>query len=380
MTITFISNYYNHHQHFLSRELLKRSENFHFIETSQMSEERRKLGYNINSEKYVVSCDESENTKNEILSKSDVIIAGNAPPKMINRVASEKVIFHYSERPFKIKKGWLHSAIRSLKWKIEKRDGAKRYLLCAGAFTSYDYKKCRMYIDRAYKWGYFPETRRYENIDSLIGEKNHNSLLWAGRFLDWKHPNDALQVAKRLKAEGYAFTMNIIGTGELEQKLKVMIEQYQLDDCVHMLGSMPPESVREYMESSQIFLFTSDRNEGWGAVLNESMNSGCAVVASDAIGSVPYLMQDSENGLIYKSGDVNMLFEKVKWLLDNQSFAKKYGKKAYETIVTEWNAEVAAERFLNLASHILAGEKHPDLYKTGPCSKAEILKDDWFTI
>ena len=153
-------------------------------------------------------------------------------------------------------------------------------------------------------------------------------ILWVGRFLDWKHPDDALQVAKRLKAEGYAFTMNIIGTGELEQKLKVMIEQYQLNDCVHMLGSMPPERAREYMESSQIFLFTSDRNEGWGAVLNESMNSGCAVVASDAIGSVPYLMQDSENGLIYKSGDVNMLFEKVKWLLDNQSFAKKYGKKS----------------------------------------------------
>ena len=45
-----------------------------------------------------------------------------------------------------------------------------------------------------------------------------------------------------------------------------------------------------YMESSHIFLlFTSDRNEG--AALNESMNSGCAVVASDAIGSVPYLMR-----------------------------------------------------------------------------------------
>ena len=115
-----------------------------------------------------------------------------------------------------------------------------------------------------------------------------------------------------------------------------------------------------------------------GAVLNESMNSGCAVVASDAIGSVPYLMQDYENGLIYKSRDVNMLFEKVKWLLDNQSFAKVFGKKAYETITTEWNAEVAAERFLNLASHILAGEKHPDLYKTGPCSKAEIIKDGWY--
>ena len=80
--------------------------------------------------------------------------------------------------------------------------------------------------------------------------------------MDGKRPDDALQVAKRLKVAGYVFTMNVIGAGALEQKLKDMIEQYQLKDCVHMLGSMPPESVREYMESSQIFLFTSDRNEG----------------------------------------------------------------------------------------------------------------------
>ena len=49
------------------------------------------------------------------------------------------------------------------------------------------------------------------------------------------------------------------------------------------------------MEKSEIFLFTSDKGEGWGAVLNESMNSACAVVASHAIGSVPFLLKDGEN-------------------------------------------------------------------------------------
>ena len=36
------------------------------------------------------------------------------------------------------------------------------------------------------------------------------------------------------------------------------------------------------MEQADIYLFTSDRNEGWGAVANEAMNSACAMVA-DAI-------------------------------------------------------------------------------------------------
>ncbi len=50
-----------------------------------------------------------------------------------------------------------------------------------------------------------------------------------------------------------------------------------------MLGAMSPDKVRAYMERADVFLFTSDFNEGWGAVLNESMNSGCAVVASHAM-------------------------------------------------------------------------------------------------
>ena len=37
-----------------------------------------------------------------------------------------------------------------------------------------------------------------------------------------------------------------------------------------MLGSMTPEQVREHMEESILFLFTSDFGEGWGAVLNEA--------------------------------------------------------------------------------------------------------------
>ena len=83
---------------------------------------------------------------------------------------------------------------------------------------------------------------------------------------------------------------------------------------------MKPEQVREYMEKSEIHIFTSDRNEGWGAVLNESMNSACVPVANKAIGSVPYLINDGNNGFMYK--DENELYEKVKYLLNNDKDRK----------------------------------------------------------
>jgi hypothetical protein len=47
MKITFISNYINHHQIPLANELYERlRENYYFIQTEPMEEERIKLGYN----------------------------------------------------------------------------------------------------------------------------------------------------------------------------------------------------------------------------------------------------------------------------------------------------------------------------------------------
>ena len=190
--------------------------------------------------------------------------------------------------------------------------------------------------------------------------------------------DDAIKVAKLLKDSGYDFHLDMVGTGEMENTLKSMADSMNLNDYVTFTGPVQSDKVRGFMERAGIFLFTSDRQEGWGAVLNESMNSGCAVVASHAIGSVPFLMKNKANGLIYPSGKIEKMFEKVKYLLDNTDEQKRMGEAAYKTIVEEWNAEIAATRIIELSHKILNGEEYPDLYESGPCSKAEIVDDEWF--
>jgi glycosyltransferase involved in cell wall biosynthesis len=108
------------------------------------------------------------------------------------------------------------------------------------------------------------------------------------------------------------------------------------------------------------------------------MNSGCAVVASHIIGSVPFLINEGENGLIYKDGNVNDLYEKVKFLLNNNEEREKISKSAYESIISEWNAENAAKKLIELLTKLLNGENVENLFKSGVCSKAKILKDNWF--
>ena len=186
-----------------------------------------------------------------------------------------------------------------------------------------------------------------------------------------------IHLAERLKKDGIDFELRIIGNGEMEKQLRTWIHQKQLEDCVHMLGSMSPEAVRDHMEVADIFLFTSDFNEGWGAVLNESMNSACAVVASHAIGSVPFLIDDGKNGFICKSSDENSLYERVAQLIEQPELREQMGKEAYRTLAELWNANTAAERFLALAQTLLDGES-PDLFEEGPCSRARVLKNRWY--
>ena len=47
-------------------------------------------------------------------------------------------------------------------------------------------------------------------------------------------------------------------------------------------------------------------------------------------------------------------------------------------MINLWNAETAAERFLTLAEKLLKNENTDSLFRDGPCSKATILKNDWY--
>lgn len=383
MKIVFVSNYYNHHQAPFSEYMAKRDGILYaFIETGKISDERKKLGWGIaNYPSFVRNALSSENDYNESIreiNEADVVIYGSAPERLFKeRLKTKKPTFKYAERIYKSGFKWWQQPLRFVKNLSRGWSKKNHYLLCASAYSYADFSKTFNFRNRAYNWGYFPAVKKYEDFTTLIDNKIPASILWAGRLIGWKHPDASIRIAKRLKQAGYNFQLSLIGIGDLEDKISDIIKREGVEDCVKMLGAMTPENVRRHMEQSEIFLFTSDFNEGWGAVLNESMNSACAVVASHAIGSVPFLINDGKNGFIYKNANEDDLFNKVKFLLDNPEKRKQMSLEAYKTMVETWNAEVAAERFLSLVNGINGGEKKPDLYADGPCSSATKLKNGW---
>lgn len=378
ISVTFFSNFLLHHQTPFCQAMVKRlKDNFKFVATVDIPQDRLDMGYkDFRQESYAINAYESKEKYSqamELANNSDVVILGDAPIEFIkDRLSKGKLTFKYSERFFK--NGY---------WRIlDPRVFKQRYIqdikfrhsnlhmLCASAYTAKDCKFIGCYKNKTYKWGYFPEVKKYDDVESLVDNKKENSILWVGRLLKLKHPELAVRVAEKLKKKNIPFSLEIIGEGEMENKIKKLITKKNLADKVTLKGFIPIEEVREKMEKADIFLFTSDRNEGWGAVLNESMNSACGVVASKEIGSVPYLIKDGQNGLVFNRRKKNDIVKKVELLLKDKKLKRNVQLNAYNTLISTWNAEDAADRLLalidlinsNKAINVLDGPASKDVY------------------
>ena len=377
LEFVFVSNYLNHHQiPFCNAMYEHRDGSFVFIQTEPMEEERIRMGWQEKvSQPYLKLFYEEPEVCRKLIAEAEIVIFGGCDEESYieERLSAGKPVIRYSERLYKTGQ-WKAVSPRGLKKKYHDHTRYRKapvYLLCSGAYVASDFSIVHAYPGKMFCWGYFPETKRYE-METLMKRKGWEQsrtpkLLWAARMIDWKHPELAVETAKYLRDKGYRFQMDIIGGGEMEEEVRALAEEYTLGDCVNFLGFLKPEQVREQMETVDIFLFTSDRQEGWGAVANEAMNSACALLADHMIGAVPYLVRDGINGLIYRDGNRNELFQLAEKLVSDRELCRTLGANAYTTITECWNAENAARSLIRLCGELgLLTERIP--VETGSCS------------
>ena len=281
---------------------------------------------------------------------------------------------------FEMGERWLKQGVKNiasprlLKWLLAYHLGgwARKplYKLCSSAFCADDHKKLKSFYGKCYKWGYFTKVDErlvVEASQDVSTAETLHTLMWCARFLRLKHPELPVQMAARLKSKNYKFVLSMYGNGVELDKTKALVKQLGVEDVVLFKGNLPNDEILEAMRKHEIFLFTSDKNEGWGAVANEAMSNGCAIVASDAIGSVPFLVKDGENGCVFESCNLDSLCEKVEWLLDNADKRRQLAVNAYQSMRDMWSPQNAAEKFLELVGNLKNGKDSSIC--DGPCSK-----------
>ena len=381
MTFTFVSNYINHHQIPLCDALYERlGRGFAFIQTMPMEAERVEMGWGVaeNEIPYVMCLYEDEYECLKRIMESDVVLFGwtGREDIVMPRLQSGKTTLRVSERLYR-EGQWKAVSPRGLIAKYREHIRYRKEnvcMLCAGAYAASDFHLIGAYPDKLFKWGYFTKLRTYGDgaFAAMKPKEGPLQIVWAGRFIPLNHPEYAVRLGAALQKNGHAFRIHMLGGGEMEAALKQEIRREGLSESFVFYGYTGPEQVRDVMEKCHIHLFTSNHLEGWGAVVNEGMNSGCVEVVDARVGAAPFLIRHGENGLLYQSGSYDEMEALVFDLFENWEARRAMGRAAYETIRDMWNAEHAAAALLQFSDRLRQGKIVPE--KEGPLSPAPVIK------
>lgn len=376
MTIVFYCNYLNHHQVAVADEMYGLlGEDFRFVATLPRDSSQLKGGGDYSSRPYCILAAETDDAHRaalELAESADVCVFGACSQEFaVQRAVRNPMGLSFEVGERWLKRSWLNVASPVLRaWWLNYRRYFRKanfYKLCSGAFVAGDDERLGCYKSRHYKWGYFTEVPS-SDAPAVEASGQCTSIMWCARFIDWKHPELAIYCAKRLKGEGYGFRLDMYGDGPIREKCEALAKNAGLSNEVTFHGNVHNTEIRQAMRAGDIFLFTSDRQEGWGVVANEAMASGCCIVASDRIGAAPYLVKNGVNGYTFRDGDADSLFKIVKHLIDNPQERMRLSKQAWKDMSTLWHPRRAALNILQLINDLQAGNETS--ITEGPCSKA----------
>jgi teichuronic acid biosynthesis glycosyltransferase TuaC len=141
-------------------------------------------------------------------------------------------------------------------------------------------------------------------------------ILFVGRLVQVKGLVYLIEAVARLKKKYAAdFRVYLVGDGPLKSTLQKMACDFGAVDRIEFAGERGHSEIPFWYAASDVFCLPS-KNEGCPSVILESLASARPVVAS-RVGGIPELI-NSDNGILFESGDVNGLMDALKRALENR--------------------------------------------------------------
>ncbi|WP_166669518.1 glycosyltransferase [Paenisporosarcina antarctica] len=161
----------------------------------------------------------------------------------------------------------------------------------------------RNLIDVEKKVKVIPHSIKLNNIKD-VKNNTENKLVSVGRLVEHKQIDHLIEAYQLNRDKLIDFTIEIYGTGDQKQKLEQLINHYQLQEKIMLMGSTnEPEKVFSTAKAS----FLVSKFEGFGLVIMESINSGCPVVAYDIKYGPRDLISPEINGLVIEQDNIQAL-------------------------------------------------------------------------
>ncbi|PRY15746.1 glycosyltransferase involved in cell wall biosynthesis [Pontibacter ummariensis] len=182
-----------------------------------------------------------------------------------------------------------------------------------------------------------------EKIRNQLGiPKEHTVFMFTGKFEKKKNPLLLIQAFQKLNKK--ESSLLLVGNGALEGELKKKAEG---EPNIYFLPFQNQNKMPAiYRAGDVLVLPSSGPGETWGLCMNEAMASGLPVIASTKVGGAVDLVQESKNGFIFESCNINCLEESLQQCLNKTKEELAAMGKVSKTIIANWSFQHICEAIL----------------------------------
>ena len=210
-----------------------------------------------------------------------------------------------------------------------------------------------------------PNGINLDNLKSKISNLKNKSrdskiIITTSRLVPKNGIDILIEAVSILKKEGLSgeIQCQILGSGPEEEKLKDLVRILGLANEVVFLGHIDPEVVYSYLSNADIFVRPS-RSEGLGSSFLEAMGAGLPIIGT-AVGGIPDFLkdpsevgEDKATGLFSKVNDPKDLADKIRWLINDENFARKIAWNGKNLAISEYSWDSAANRMAVIFNNLI---------------------------
>ena len=174
--------------------------------------------------------------------------------------------------------------------------------------------------------------------------ENEPALLYVGRFSAEKGPKELLKALSLVKDPP---KLIMIGKGPEKEWCENFAKEKNLP--VIFAGYVANEELYHYYNAIPIVVIPSvdmpELKEAWSLTVNECMNQGCVVVATESVGAAAGgLVEDGRTGFIVPERDPEKMAAAIEKLLADKELRETFSKNA-RTKIASWDYDHMAEGF-----------------------------------
>jgi glycosyltransferase involved in cell wall biosynthesis len=186
-------------------------------------------------------------------------------------------------------------------------------------------------------------------------ERIPNCLFFLGRLESRKGIDFLIKTIPIIKERLRDIQLFIGGDGLLKPHLDNFIKTNNLENNVHLLGTIADSALNEWYNKVSVVIIPSVF-EGFGLTAIEAMACGTPVIATD-VDALRDVIEDGENGLLVPYNDIEALSTKILYLLKNQAEQLKFSINGRKKVQTVYNWDNIALDVLRVYEY-LAGKSN----------------------